>query len=578
MASRPQRERQPVERMRSSELASAGRKRLATTGKREPRQEVKQEAEASQSSTPTRTATKRQRAAGAPVNGEMQQAADAAVEETEAAEVASDDENELSEYEKMRKANMDRNQLILDSLALPAMPVAAAGKAVIKARGLKGTPKAREQAPTRERSLRCQGKAPDGKQLELPADWREPVRFNPSSRKEAGGGCSKSMSQGEETEDRRLGDITVADCVPRDVLADEPDALLAEDRQKTDALLARMKDSVKSESSPGVTCEMTVEALKGLTVSESDVAKVCRDRIVCISFHPMERHVVVAAGDKRGHIGIFTPDWAADDSCVTQLRVHRQSTTWLSFDTTNPMCLYSSSYENIVRRLDIEKQMFEQVHLLDEDEYNFLATCHLDSMKSVVRCGFGTGHLQTVDTRGGRPSTVHLHDKTIRCIDVSPGNSNLMLTASIDHYARLWDIRKLRRGDFLAQVQHAQGVTQARFGQAKGDVAITTSYDDSCKVMQIPSGKTLASIRHNNSTGRWLTAFQAVFVPGSDKLCVIGSMEAQRGIDVIDVNKGARTCRLQSEAYASITSVNTMHPTRKLLVGGNSSGKVFLWR
>jgi len=345
-----------------------------------------------------------------------------------------------------------------------------------------------------------------------------------------------------------------------------------------------MRDTCKSDDSSA--CKSrdekishhTVDELKTLQVAESDVAKVCPARLASIAFHPSADHVLVAAGDKRGNIGFFTPDWTTDDSCVTVLDVHSSSVTWLAFDKKAPNALYSSSYENIVRRLDLEKQVFQEIVALDEKQHNFLATSHLDSDAQVLRCGFGTGHMQIVDLRGGRPTTVHLHDKTIRSIDVSPGNSNLILTASIDHYARIWDIRKLSRSNCLASVEHSQGVTQARFGQGHGSVAISTSYDDTCKVMQVDSGKLLHTIRHNNSTGRWLSAFQAVFVPGSDSVCCIGSMEAHRGVDLIDAAKGSRIARLTSPAYASITSVNAWHPTRNLLVGGNSSGKVFLWR
>lgn len=192
---------------------------------------------------------------------------------------------------------------------------------------------------------------------------------------------------------------------------------------------------------------------------------------------------MVAAGDKRGKIGFFTPDWTSDDSCVTLLDVHSSSVTWLAFDKTAPNALYSSSYDNIVRRLDVEKQVFAEILSLEENQWNFLSTSHLDSGAQMVRCGFGTGHMHMVDVRGGRADTVQLHAKTIRSIDVSPGNSNLIVTGSIDHYARIWDIRKLKRTEPLAEVNHTQGVTQARFGQGSGAVVMTTSYDDTCKVL-----------------------------------------------------------------------------------------------
>jgi WD40 repeat protein len=212
---------------------------------------------------------------------------------------------------------------------------------------------------------------------------------------------------------------------------------------------------------------------------------------------------LLGSGDKRGNIGIFTPDWHQDDACVTVLKAHNSSVTWLAFDAGRPHSLYMSSYENIVRRLDVERQVFDEVLALEPDEHDFLATCHLHTASGVLRCGFGTGHLLVKDPRGARASTQQLHDKTIRSIDMASGGANehLMITASIDRTAKLWDIRKLRRTDFLASVEHGQGVTQARFGRGVGGVAITTSYDDSCKVLDVASGKVTSTIRRNNCTG-----------------------------------------------------------------------------
>jgi len=506
----------------------------------------------------------------------------------ENAEACADDTEELSAYEKMRQANINRNQVILDMLELPSMPAEVA-RVTVRVRGLKSTKKNQaDLLPARERSLRVQGKAPDGELLELPANWNEPVRFNPSAKKESGGKCSSSVNDdGGDKHRRRTGEISVADCVAQDACAEDPAAALASARARTDLLVRRMLECDVKDSSRGrkdrkdkwARRPVTLEALKSLQVAESDVAKVCPSRITSIAFHPMEDHVIIAAGDKRGNIGIFTPDWSSDDSCVSVLDVHSSSATWMAFDKFNPHSLYSSSYENIVRRLDVERQVFAEVLQLEEDEYKFLSTCHLDSQAKVVRVGFGTGHLQVLDLRGGCASTVHLHDKTIRSIDVSPLDPNLVLTASIDHHARIWDIRKLQRSSSIATIEHSQGVTQARFGQgAEGNVIITTSYDDTLKVFDVDKRRLRHTIRHDNTTGRWLSSFQAVFVPGSDQFCSIGSMETLRGIDVIDVFKGSRVARLTCEPYASITSVNAWHPTRSLLVGGNSSGKVFLWR
>ena len=36
--------------------------------------------------------------------------------------------------------------------------------------------------------------------------------------------------------------------------------------------------------------------------------------------------------------------------------------------------------------------------------------------------------------------------------------------------------------------------------------------------------------------------------------------------------------RLEDAAFASVTSLNCFHPCLNLVAGGNSSGKVLLWR
>ena len=384
---------------------------------------------------------------------------------------------EMSAYEKLRQANMNRNKQILDALELPSLPSFVHGEAAmvtVKARGLKGTRKTPEELPTRERSLPAQGKGPDGSQLELPSDWREPVRFNPSSRKENGGACRSSMSFNDQ-DDRRLrrtGDLAVGDTVPKDMWAEDPEVALTTSKAQAESLMLKLSDAAHSTRGAAKSssrdpagrggwrdCKSAADSLRAVAemkVDEADVAKVCPQRIASIAFHPMENHVVVAAGDKSGNIGVFTPDWASDDSCVTVFDVHTSSVTWMAFDdTSNPHALYSSSYENIVRRLDVQQQAFSEVLQFEEDQYDFLSTCHLEGGR-VLRCGFGTGHMHIVDLRGGKPTTVHLHNKTIRSIDLCPGNSNLLLTGSIDHSARIWDIRKLRRSESLADVPHSQ--------------------------------------------------------------------------------------------------------------------------
>lgn len=67
--------------------------------------------------------------------------------------VVKQEDDGLTEYEKMRKANMERNANILSSLDLPSIPKVEREKA-IRARGLGPNKRHAEVLPPRERSLR----------------------------------------------------------------------------------------------------------------------------------------------------------------------------------------------------------------------------------------------------------------------------------------------------------------------------------------------------------------------------------------------------------------------------------------
>ena len=48
--------------------------------------------------------------------------------------------------------------------------------------------------------------------------------------------------------------------------------------------------------------------LRKLSLQESDVAKVTREGISHVAFHPHTTHLVVATGDKQGHVALWDVD------------------------------------------------------------------------------------------------------------------------------------------------------------------------------------------------------------------------------------------------------------------------------
>lgn len=82
--------------------------------------------------------------------------------------------------------------------------------------------------------------------------------------------------------------------------------------------------------------------------------------------------------------------------------------------------------------------------------------------------------------------------------------------------------------------------------------------------------------RHNNMTGRWLTPFKAVWMPGCEDLFLVGSMEYPRRVEVFS-SAGTLQHTLKGDSLTSICSLVDVHPDRFVVAGGNSSGRVHVF-
>jgi WD40 repeat protein len=118
-----------------------------------------------------------------------------------------------------------------------------------------------------------------------------------------------------------------------------------------------------------------------------------------------------------------------------------------------------------------------------------------------------------------------------------------------------------------------------------------------------PTSFTLAhSMRHNNKTGRWLSTLRPAFDPKCARTFVLGSLEMPRRIEVYDIEMGSSASKgiankttskgsssslplsmhdrpvLQDQQLESVCSRNAVHPSLRVVAGGNSSGRVHVFR
>lgn len=297
-------------------------------------------------------------------------------------------------YTDMVEAKRARNREVLTSSGLleakAALDASASEekRAAAASRGLKRSkerPSRDAAPPPRRKSSRIAGAAAPGIYVE---DER-------SGRFEIGGGSFAPEAEPEKPKfyNGRVNDgsdLTVAECVeltgPKwakegtaesaanfmsktltDVIDEMPIVASPKKRKGSPTSVAR---------GPGGSTSDLESHLDDLSVDDVDtcVAKVTPERIYSVVCHPSPDRIIVGAGDKQGHLGIWNVDqYGATDGATDGVHLFKphsgavSSLAWTCSGTT----LLSSSYDGTVRAFDANKQVFEEVFATYDDSPEF---------------------------------------------------------------------------------------------------------------------------------------------------------------------------------------------------------------
>lgn len=343
--------------------------------------------------------------------------------------------------------------------------------------------------------------------------------------------------------------------------------------------------------------------------NELSVVKVMKERIYSLAIHPDPTKILVAAGGKFGELSFLDatlashPDGLNDRELpepkqfhpgVYSFRPHTGSISNLRYNPANPVQLISTSYDNIVRCLDITTGTFDELYNFGEDTGDVITGFDLDFTGNLLYMSDTEGIFRWTDRRV--PSKVvqeiRLHEKKIGCVSVCR-EGKYLATASNDGTVGLWDLRKLkhRSDEAAAEALHTmtfrRSVTSVYFNPHDSNKLLSTCYDDHVRVhynlIQGSADKhSHSEISHNNQTGRWITNFKAVWDPKSTNYAVVGNMN--RGIDIINAgikneneSKVEIVRNITSDYLTAQPAVNAFHPNLDVVASGNASGKISLW-
>ncbi|XP_074925863.1 WD repeat-containing protein 76 isoform X2 [Chelonoidis abingdonii] len=469
-----------------------------------------------------------------------------------------DGSSQLSAYERKRLKNITENANFFASLKL-LESAARLRKMATKGQshGIKRVkPKKTEAETVRRRSMRLQRVDPSGVPLpEIPAQ-PEPV----------------------------------IDEYPR--LPPGPLPMVPANQSKSSELMDTFLDTwtkisqINSNDAEKHICnlERYKASLSHMILSEDAVTKVVKNRIYSVAIHPSENRTLVAAGDKSGQIGLWDLNCKSEDGVYVFIP-HSQPVSCMYFSPFNPVHLLSLSHDGTVRCGDVTRAVFEEVYRSEENSFSsfdFLA----DNASTLV-VGQWDGDVAIVDRR--TPGTTseliaNINSKTTRTVHVHPVNRQYFIAAGAVNVC-IFDTRYLKPNgnkpiSFLSG--HTKSVASAYFSPITGNRVVTTCADDTLRVYDTSSLSStipvLTAVRHNNNTGRWLTRFRAIWDPKQEDCFVVGSMARPRQIEIFQ-DTGERLHSFYNVDYlGSVCSINAVHPTKNILVGGNSSGRLHVFK
>ncbi|XP_069722731.1 WD repeat-containing protein 76 [Phaenicophaeus curvirostris] len=473
---------------------------------------------------------------------------------SEGAEASVDGNSQLSAYERKRLKNLTENAkffaaLKLHETAAKLQQIATKSQSHITKRA---KPKKVKDETVRRRSMRLQRIQPSGIPMpEVPA-----------------------QPEAEEYPQVPAGPLPM---IPEDQVESSK---LTEDLLMTWMRISEMKASDTRKHTPDM--ERYRGNLSRMVLREENIKKVVKSRVSSMAIHPSESVLFVAAGDKLGQLGLWNVDCKSEEG--THVFVpHNFLVSCMHFSPFNPAHLLSLSNDTL-RCGDVTRAVFDEV-CRGEEEFSSFA--FLEDTASTAVVGHWNGKVTVVDRRtpGMSPElSADIGFKRTRTVHVHPVNKQYFLAAgSVD--VCIYDVRCLKptgNKPVSTLKGHTKSVASAYFSPVTGNRVVTVCADDRLRVYDttslLPNAAVLSTVRHNNNTGRWLTRFQAVWDPKQEDCFVVGSMARPRQIEVFQDTGKLLHSFSNLDCLGSVCSINVVHPTKNILVGGNSSGRLHVFK
>jgi len=486
------------------------------------------------------------------------------------------------DYEKERELRKARNLARMLELKLPEASFVVkeekAKPAVARKASQRGVKRQKREPVVARRSLRVRGMKPNGEMAQgIKSETNAGVTLN------AGGSLSFYASEPKKPS-RKAGPV--------------PFESIYEDDEEEQKVLDVLRDSRSVRSK----AKTSTSNLSDVTLREENVMKVTKSGTVHLDIMPRTDRLVVAAGDKEGHVGVWSLSSDFADQHNVLVKPHTQYISGLKWSPSTGRDLYTCSYDGFCRKLDVSKGAASFLELTNSEIHEFSAF-DVDSQGNNMFLCTNDGDFLVIDTRSNNKDgssaaigPIELHNRKINTVHVEPSEGNLFVTSSTDKSVTVWDIRLMgNRGmktskKAVVSYYHGKSCQGAYFAPDGSHRVLTTCYDNHLNIFDVKRSKgfdvssfsnwtpdkekPVVRMSHNTQTGRWVLPFRAVWLPGSDGV-VCGTMK--RGVQMYSSASGKRMAHYDSDFMTAIPSRCCVHPTLPILGAATSSGRIHLF-
>lgn len=193
---------------------------------------------------------------------------------------------------------------------------------------------------------------------------------------------------------------------------------------------------------------------------EPNDIKITHQRITSINFHPSQTNRIITAGDKVGNVGIWSVDSSTEEQkdkddeeenepTIAILKPHGKLVS--NIIHKSPSEIITTSYDGSIRSIDLNRLTSSDIlHISDENNDLGISDTNLciEGNPNLLYLSTLSGNFYQHDLRTSFKSLednkfLRLHDKKIGGFSINPNKSYQIASSSLDRSLRIWDLRNV---------------------------------------------------------------------------------------------------------------------------------------